>query len=209
MNDFTLNSTIMEIDPEAQKRLDWPHDPTWPKEVRKVQFVKETVLESDGVCARGRFVRVAGIAIVTNTSGKSGDNTLAHMAELGEQLADAMMPPLLETLGAPAVAYGKASIVGDGGTLEQGAALIHPQLGAPVRRAIGGGKSIMPSNNKLGSPGAFVDIPLSHKDESFSFAHIDTFTLSVADAPRSDEIVLFIALASGPRAFAEIGVTPL
>lgn len=207
MNDTTVKHETIEIIPDTGSTLDWPHAPSWPAQVRKVQFVKETVLESDGTLAHGRFVRAAGIAVLSNICSEGGGKTLAQMAELGEQLAAAMMPTLLETLGAPAVAYGKASIVGDGGMVEHGAALIHPQLGAPVRRAIGGGKSIMPSNNKLGLPGSFVDIPLGHKDESFSFAHIDTFTLSVAGAPRSDEIVLFIALASGQRAFAKIGAS--
>lgn len=207
MNDSTLKTLTTEITPDARGQLDWPHGSSWPAHVRKIQFVKETILETNGLLAYGRFVRAAGIAILSNICCEGHGKTLAEMAELGEQLAAAMMPPLLDTLGAPAVVYGKASIVGDGGTLEHGAALIHPQLGAPVRRAIGGGRSIMPSNNKLGPPGSFIDIPLGHKDESFSFAHIDTFTLSVADAPRSDEIVLFIALASGQRAFAEIGAT--
>lgn len=207
MNDSTMNGATIDATSDVPSRLDWPHGSRWPAPVRKVQFIREAVLESDGVLAHGRFMRAAGVVILSNICCEGGSVTLANMAELGEQLAAAMMPSLLEALGAPAVAYGKASIVGDGGRLEHGAALIHPRLGAPVRRAIGGGKSIMPSNNKLGPPGSFVDIPLGHKDESFSFAHIDTFTLSVAGAPRSDEIVLFIALASGQRAFAEIGTT--
>jgi amino acid synthesis protein len=38
-----------------------------------------------------------------------------------------------------------------------------------------------------------------HKDDAWSFPHFDTITVSVADAPRHDEIVFVIAIADGGR----------
>lgn len=66
----------------------------------------------------------------------------------------------------------------------------------------------MPSNHKVGALGAYIDLPLGHKDEAWSFDHIDTMTLWVPDAPRADEIVLCIGLSDGTRAHARIGQSP-
>ncbi|MEP2488674.1 MAG: amino acid synthesis family protein, partial [Marinomonas sp.] len=48
--------------------------------------------------------------------------------------------------------------------------------------------------------GGSIDLPLGHKDEAWSFDHIDTMTVWVPDAPRADEIVLCIGLSDGTRA---------
>jgi Amino acid synthesis len=172
----------------------------FPAQVRKVQIIRETVL-TDGDAA----VRVIGAAVVSNEWCGHTEADFFALAELGERLATVMMPDLLAFLGAPVIAYGKAAIVGLSGQLEHGAALIHPKLGSPIRSAIGGGAAVIPSNNKLGAAGSSIDIPVGHKDDAWSFAFIDTLTLSVSDAPRSEEIVLFLALASGGRPFARIG----
>lgn len=105
----------------------------------------------------------------------------------------------MAALGAPCVAYGKAAIVGSQGAAEHGAALLHPRLGKPVRAVIGGGQALMPSNVKVGAVGAPVDLPLGHKDEPWSFDHIDTLTVAVPDAPRHDEIVVCVGLSDGTR----------
>src|ERR1700732_2494682 len=70
-------------------------------------------------------------------------------------------------------------------------------LGKPMRSAIGGGKALISSNVKVAAAGASLDVPLGHKDDSWSFPHFDTITVSVADAPRPDEIVVVIAIARG------------
>ena len=41
--------------------------------------------------------------------------------------------------------------------------------------------------------------PLGHKDDSWSFPHFDTITVSVGDAPRPDEILVVMAIADGGR----------
>lgn len=174
-----------------------------PALVRKLQLVREVVVGDESSDANP--ARVAAVAVIANSWLHDPQFSVEEIASLGEQLAAAIVPDLLALLGAPALAYGKAAIVGTGGQLEHGAALLHPQLGAPVRRAIGGGTAVIPSNNKIGGPGSFIDVPLGHKDDAWSFAFIDTLTLSVSDAPRSDEMVLFLALAAGKRPFARVG----
>ena len=114
--------------------------------------------------------------------------------------------PLLQN---PVVSYGKAALVGVMGDLEHGGAMIHPKLGAPMRAAVGGGQSVIPSNAKIGSPGTSIDIPLGHKDNPWSFDHFDTLTVMIADAPRPDEIVLCVAYADGGRPHPRCGSGPV
>lgn len=179
---------------------------TYPPCVRKVQFMRETVFDDSRPGVRVPVTRVVGAAVLANAWCDALADDLGTIAALGEELASAMMPELLALLGSPAAAYGKAAIIGTRGQLEHGAALLHPQLGRPVRQAIGGGAAVIPSNNKIGAAGSPVDVPLGHKDDAWSFAFIDTLTQSVSDAPREDEMVLFVALASGRRPAARIGV---
>lgn len=171
----------------------------YPSEVRKVQFFKETICRDAKSELESPALRAA-VAIVIKNKGNLND-----IATLAEQLAKLVMPDLVAYLGEPALAYGKAAIVGMGGRKEDTAALLHPQLGLPIRQAIGGGKAIIPSSSKVGTIGTMIDVPLAHKDDSWSFAHLDTMTLSVYDAPRDDEMVLFVVIAAGERAFAVIG----
>ncbi|WP_254694783.1 amino acid synthesis family protein [Antarctobacter heliothermus] len=53
----------------------------------------------------------------------------------------------------------------------------------------------MPSNHKVGAVGASIDLPMGHKDEAWSFDCIDTMTICVPDAPRTDEILVWMAPA--------------
>ncbi|GIT85722.1 hypothetical protein ROBYS_07380 [Roseobacter sp. OBYS 0001] len=99
-------------------------------------------------------------------------------------------------LGAPAVCCGKAALVGSSEAMEHGAALLHPALSKPVRTAIGGGKSLMPSSYKIGALGGSIVLPLGHKDEAWSFDHIDTMTLWVPDAPRNKTLRIDQRLSS-------------
>ena len=147
-------------------------------------------ISSASIASDGSPTRAAVIATSWSSSGEDLDN----LAALGAQVAQAMMPDLMALLGAPALAYGKAAIIGTAGRLEHGAALLHPQLGKPVRHAIGGGKAVIPSNNKIGAAGSSIDIPLGHKDDAWSFGFIDTLTLSVSDAPLSGEMVLRVTV---------------
>ena len=116
---------------------------------------------------------------------------------------------LVAEFSRPVVSYGKAAIVGLHGEMEHGGACIHPMLGKPMRQAVGGGKSVIPSNVKVGTPATTIDVPLGHKDEAWSFDHFDTMTVSVADAPRPDEIVVVLAYADGGRPIPRCGAGPI
>jgi hypothetical protein len=99
-------------------------------------------------------------------------------------------------------AYGKAAVVGVAGELEHAAAVLHPRFGAPVRAAIGGGAAIIPSTKKVAGPGAAITMPVTNKDDIWSFDEMDAAEIAIPDAPRDDEIVVCLVLAAGGRPLA-------
>jgi amino acid synthesis protein len=101
--------------------------------------------------------------------------------------------------------YGKAAMVGAGGEYEHGNAFLTQTFADPVREAIGGGKSWVPSTGKVAGPGATIDIPLAHKDALYVRSHYDTVSVSFGDAPRADEVVIAFAFASRGRLHARLG----
>lgn len=178
-------------------------------EVRKTVFIKE-VIEADGVGkACDPITRVVAAAVVRNPFAGRFVEDLSALFDMGGELGERMMGDAVEMLGGPPVSYGKAAIVGVAGDLEHGGAMIHPKLGKPMRAAVGGGKALIPSNAKVAAPGTPIDLPLGHKDEAWSFAHFDTMTVMLADAPRPDEIVLCMAVADGGRPHPRVGSAPI
>lgn len=176
--------------------------------IRKTVFIKE-VIDADEMgkpCAP--ITRAAAVAVVRNPFAGIDQIDLSQLFDVGARLGGSLTEELVDMLSGPPICYGKAALVGSSGAMEHGAALLHPKLGKPVREAVGGGKSLMPSNHKVSALGGIIDLPLGHKDEAWSFDHIDTMTLWVPDAPRADEIVLCIGLSDGTRAHSRIGKGP-
>ena len=178
-------------------------------EIRKTVFIRE-VIEADSFgepCAPVSHVAVA--AVFRNPLAGRFERDLAPLFEIGAALGQSLAPQAVALLGGAPVSYGKAAIVGVSGDMEQGGAVIHPRLGAPMRAAAGGGEAVIPSNVKIGAAGASIDLPLGHKDNPWSFDHFDTMTLSVPDAPAPDEIVMFLAYADGGRPIPRCGKGPV
>ena len=89
--------------------------------------------------------------------------------------------------------------------MEHAAAILHPKLGAPVRKVLGKGAALIPSSKKRGGPGVALDIPLGHKDAAFVRSHFDGMEVRVADAPRANEIVVAVAVTDSGRPLARVG----
>ena len=167
--------------------------------IRKTSLIKETILSDGSGRTCNPIIRVAAIAVVKNPYAGRFEADLSLLFDLGGELGESLMGDAVAMLAGPPVSYGKAAIVGVSGDMEHGGAMIHPKLGKPMRAAVGGGKSLIPSNVKIGAVGVPIDIPLGHKDEAWSFDHFDTMTLMVADAPRPDEILMCMAVSDGAR----------
>ena len=103
------------------------------------------------------------------------------------------------------VSYGKGAVVGVNGELEHSAALLHPRFGAPVRAAVGTGKDIIPGMKKMGGPGWPLLMPLTNKNNIWSFDDMDSAEIAIPDAPRPDEILIALCLGVGGRPLHRIG----
>jgi hypothetical protein len=177
--------------------------------IRKFVTIREQVTADRGAALATPIVRVAGLAVVSNPlSGTTADD-LSPLFEIGRAIGTKFAPELVAQLGAPAVSYGKAALVGVAGEMEHGGACIHPMLGKPMREAIGGGQAVIASNVKIAAPGTPLDVPLGHKDNVWSFDHFDTMTIHLADAPLPDEIVIVLAFADGGRPSPRCGDGPV
>ena len=176
--------------------------------IRKIVFTRELITSDSFGEPCEPVSRVAAAAVIRNPLAGRFESDLSALfecgAELGRQLAEEAVAQLT---GAP-VSYGKAAIVGVAGDMEHGGAVIHPRLGTPMRTAVQGGEAVIPSNVKIGTTGASIDLPLGHKDNPWSFDHFDTMTLCVPDGPRPDEIVMFLAYADRGRPLPRCGSGP-
>ncbi|NBN96488.1 MAG: amino acid synthesis family protein [Actinobacteria bacterium] len=174
-------------------------------QVRKFVVTCEDVLAEKGR-ATGRTVRraVCSAVIANPLAGKPGAD-LTSLEALGAEISGELATRALAALGVAAhevTAYGKGAIVGTNGEIEHAAALIHPRFGAPVRKVVIKGDDIIPSTKKIGAPGAHITLPITNKDDIWSFDEMDAIDVWIPDAPLPDEIVVSVALAVGGRPFA-------
>jgi hypothetical protein len=168
-------------------------------DIRRLTLIKDVVYAEGGLPATAAVTRVAACAVIGNPLAGQALEDVSELVPFGAELGDRLVREALALLPGPAIAYGKAAIVGSAGDLEHAAALLHPRMGKPMREAIGGGLAIIPSNVKIGAVGAAIDVPLGHKDDVWAFDQIDTLSIMVPNAPRPDEIVVIVALADGGR----------
>lgn len=175
-------------------------------ELRRLFTVVEETFEEGGRKLDQPLKRVAAAAIIRNPLAGKYQEDLGELMEIGEQLGQLLGERAVAALEGDAPhSYGKAAIVGMDGEREHAAALLHPKLGAPLRKAVSGGKAIIPSSKKMGAPGTVIDIPLHYKDAMFVRSHFDGMALRIEDAPRVDEIVVVIAVTNGGRPHARVG----
>ena len=146
--------------------------------------------------------RAAAIAVIQNPFAEFYQEDLEDLMSIGEQLGSLLGKKCIEALGiepSEAESYGKAALIGENGELEHGAALLHPRMGAPLRREVGKGAALVPSSKKRGSMGDTLDIPLGHKDAAYIRSHFDSMEVRVNDAPRANEILVAIAITDSGR----------
>jgi Amino acid synthesis len=152
--------------------------------------------------------RAAAVAVIENPFAGRYVEDLTELMEIGEELGGLLTERAVAALGIPgpsAESYGKAALVGTDGELEHAAAILHPRMGAPARKALGKGAALIPSSKKRGAPGAPLDVPLGHKDAAFVRSHFDGMEVSITDAPRADEILVALAVTDSGRPLPRVG----
>ena len=172
--------------------------------MRKLVVQVEETLVDAGRPAPRPSVKVVAAAVVSNPHAGAYAEDLTELEALGAEVAGMLVDRAIAALG-PGVAvtaYGKGAIVGLAGELEHAAAILHPRFGAPVRAAIGGGAAIIPSTKKVAGAGATLTMPVTNKDDVWSFDEMDAAEVVIADAPKPDEVVVCLVLAAGGRPHA-------
>ena len=150
--------------------------------------------------------RVVCAAVIHNPHAGRFAEDLTDLSDASVELSRMLATAAVSQLdGRPVHSYGKGGIAGTAGELEHVAAYLHPQFGAPLREACGGGKSIIPSAKKRGAAGTALDIPVHFKDAAFVRSHFDAVELRVVDAPFPDELVIAVAVTDGGRPLPRIG----
>ena len=176
--------------------------------IRKlVTWVEETRREAGREIAPATR-KAAAVAIIENPLAGRFAEDLELLMAIGEELGGLLGERAVAALGiAPerVESYGKAAIVGEAGELEHAAAILHPRLGAPLRKAVHKGAALVPSAKKVGGIGTAIDVPLGHKDAAFVRSHFDAMEVRVADAPRAGEILVAVVLTDSGRPLARIG----
>lgn len=179
-----------------------------PAKIRKLTVeVEETRLEM-GQSVEPPTRKALAMAVIENPFAGKYVQNLDELVAIGEELGGLLGERCVKALGiepGQAQSYGKAVIVGEAGELEHGAAILHPKLGAPLRRAVEKGAALVPSSKKRGGLGTAIDVPLGHKDAAFVRSHFDAIEARVADAPRANEIVLAVAVTDSGRPLPRVG----
>ncbi len=179
-----------------------------PYHIRKWYLqIEDTLANETGVAADGEPVRKIVIAAALHNpfAGRFEQDLSALVApspKLGEEFGRRIREA---AAGARIESYGKAMLVGVDGEYEHGNALLTNPAANPIRDALGGGKSWVPSTGKRGGPGTAIDIPLAHKDALYVRSHYDTVTAMFNDAPNRDELLVIWAFATRGRLHARLG----
>jgi hypothetical protein len=152
--------------------------------------------------------KAVAVAVIENPFAGRYVEDLSELIDIGEELGGLLGERCVQALGiqpGQAESYGKAAIVGEGGELEHAAAILHPKLGAPLRKAVEKGAALVPSAKKMGTLGTAIDVPLGHKDAAYVRSHFDAVEARVSDAPRPGEIVVAVAVTDSGRPLARVG----
>ena len=176
--------------------------------IRKLVTTVDEIYSEMGKTISPPTRRAAAIAVIQNPFAEFYQENLEDLMSIGEQLGSLLGKRCIEALGikpSEAESYGKAALIGENGELEHGAALLHPRMGAPLRREVGKGAALVPSSKKRGSMGDTLDIPLGHKDAAYIRSHFDSMEVRVNDAPRANEILVAIAITDSGRPLPRVG----
>ena len=179
-----------------------------PANIRKIIVQVDEIHIEMGQAVNPPTRRALAMAVIDNPYAGRYSQNLDELVAIGEELGQVLGDRCVQALGiAPGAAqsYGKAAIVGEAGELEHAAAILHPKLGAPLRKAVEKGAALVPSAKKLGGLGTAIDVPLGHKDAAFVRSHFDAMEARVADAPRAREIVVAVVITDSGRPLARIG----
>ena len=176
-------------------------------DIRKIVVCAEETRHDGGPVLAKPVRKAWAAAVVKNPYAGRYEPDIMPMMEALKPLGLELSKRLVAALGGDAEAidaYGKGVIVGAAGEIEH-SALWHVPGGYAMRELLGRALAIVPSACKMGAIGTAIDLPIHHKDACYVRSHFDAMTVMVPDAPRADELVFCLTMASGGRPYARAG----
>lgn len=177
--------------------------------IRKIVAYEEVLHLEGGRPVAPPLKLIAVAAVMRNPWQGFSDDLRTIARGLAPAVSDVLIKEALTRAGSAdqIEAIGKAAVVGTSGEVEHAAAMIHTLwFGNAIRDAFEG-TSFLPFTNKRGGPGCSITIPLKHKirEQEGSRGHFLTTEFMIPDAPAPEELVVAIAVATGPRPHHRIG----
>jgi hypothetical protein len=175
--------------------------------IRKYHTLIDETWHEGGPVADTPIRAAAVLAIIENPYAGRYEPDITPMMEALKPLGLDMSRRLIDALGGdPGTieSYGKGAIVGEAGELEH-CALWHVPGGYAMRALLGDAAAIVPSAVKVGGIGARLDVPLGHINAAYVRSHFSAIEVGVNDAPRANEIVFALAMATGGRIHERVG----
>lgn len=168
-------------------------------------FVQEIAHEGGPTNAQSMLKASAGVIMENPFAGRWVDD-LSPLTKRSASLGAVLGARVIALLGGrPVESYGKGGIAGTSGEQEHVAACVTTVFGDAFREAVGGGAAWISSTTKTAAAGTSIDIPLAFKDELYVRSHYDALTVSVPDAPRPNELMICVAVASSGRIHHRVG----
>ena len=175
-------------------------------DIRKIhENLEETWHEGGPRRTQPLLVGTVAAVIRNPFAGRYAEDLMPFMAEL-KNLAMDLGRRLIRLVGSAdkVEAYGKGAMIGEDGELEHGA-LWHEPGGWSMRELLGGTKAVVPAAKTVGTCGCRLIIPLGHVNAAYVRSHFGVAAISIWDAPRRQEIVYGLAMATGGRVHARCG----
>ena len=176
--------------------------------IRKIAVNIEETHQEMGKSISPATRKAVAMAVLENPFAGTYVEYLSDLMEIGAELGALLGRKCIEALGispSEAESYGKSAMVGENGELEHAAAILHPKLGAPLRKEVEKGAALVPSSKKMGGPGQVLDVPLGHKDAAYVRSHFDGIEVRLNDAPRANEIMVAVAVTDSGRPLPRVG----
>ena len=176
--------------------------------IRKIAVNIEETHQEMGKSISPATRKAVAVAVIENPFAGTYVEDLSDLMDIGAELGALLGRKCIEALGispSEAESYGKSAMVGENGELEHAAAILHPKLGAPLRKEVEKGAALVPSSKKMGGPGQVLDVPLGHKDAAYVRSHFDGIEVRLNDAPRANEIMVAVAVTDSGRPLPRVG----
>lgn len=162
--------------------------------------VEETVLEGGKPVDPVHRVAVVGAVFANPWAGQGFvEDLLPGINAVASDLGALLAPRVMQALGEPLEAYGKAAIIGLDGEIEHGSGIIHNLNFGDHFRNAANATTLLPAVEKRGPAGIAFDIPLKHFTDMKIRSHHQTVEVRVADAPHPGEILIALAGANQGR----------